>query len=201
MLFGLSLTLLLFIHIYTWTIFLIFSIILCSIYYALKIFPKRRIYLVFLIIALIIAFDVGRSSVGIGQTAVERAFFVGESREAGLEQFTNRWSNLVRTVQVYVGGIFSNPFFLTAVLIGCTIVSFQRDQISIFVLLFVSLGIIPLFFGDREVMARVFYDIPFQIPAAIGLFFIQGSGSTGKLIFIALLSCIISGSVIVATNI
>lgn len=156
-----------------------------------------------MIITVVIAFDIGKSSIGIGQSGIERGFFVGESREAGVEQFANRWSNLVRTVEVYVAGALSNPFFLFVVLIGCIVVSLQREQRStmMFILLFVSLGIIPLFFGDREVMARVLYDIPFQIPAAAGLFFILDRGSTGRLAFVALLSAIIAGSVLFATNI
>jgi hypothetical protein len=38
-----------------------------------------------------------------------------------------------------------------------------------FLVIFLSIGIIRLFLGNWSVQARVLYDIPFQLPAAIGL--------------------------------
>jgi hypothetical protein len=39
-------------------------------------------------------------------------------------------------------------------------------------MIFLSLGIVPLFFSDWILQTRVFYNIPFQIPAAIALGYI-----------------------------
>jgi hypothetical protein len=40
-------------------------------------------------------------------------------------------------------------------------------------MIFLSIGIVPLFFSDWILQTRVFYNIPFQIPAAIGLYYIM----------------------------
>jgi hypothetical protein len=60
---------------------------------------------------------------------------------------------------------------------------------------------LPLFFGDREILARITYVIPFQIPAAMAIFWIQRHGILGMAISIALVLSIMAGSIRIATNI
>ena len=48
-----------------------------------------------------------------------------------------------------------------------------------------SSALVPLFLGDWVLQSRVYYDIPFQIPAAISLYYI--GRKNGKMIVIALL--------------
>jgi hypothetical protein len=195
-----SMFVLMFTHIYTWTIFMIFSAVFCIVSYFSGMVKRKYVLNVIVVIVLLLMFDLSKSLLGLGG-GVERDLLVSESRELGLEQFGSRWSNLVGTVQVYVGGLFSNVFFLAATLVGCLILAFRRDTLSIFVLVFVSIGILPLFFGNREVMARALFDIPFQIPAAAGLFLLQKYGTTGNVIFVAISSSITAGSIFMAINI
>jgi len=45
-------------------------------------------------------------------------------------------------------------------------------------MIFLSAGLLPLFFGSWTIQARVFYDMPFEIPAAIALYYLSNrSGS------------------------
>ena len=60
-----------------------------------------------------------------------------------------------------------------------------RELANIFIMIFLSTALIPLFIGDYVLQSRVLYDIPFQIPAAISLYYI--GRNNGKMISIALL--------------
>jgi hypothetical protein len=86
----------------------------------------------------------------------------------GLNQFAQRWDILIDVIQNIVGGQFSN-FVILALCIYWLFYSDMREISSIFFLVFLSIGIIPPFFGDWAVKTRIFYNITFQIPAAIAL--------------------------------
>ena len=60
-----------------------------------------------------------------------------------------------------------------------------------FILIFLSLGILPIFFGTWAVQTRILSDIPFQIPAAMGLVILSKQRS-GNLLTIAFLSWILA---------
>jgi hypothetical protein len=47
-----------------------------------------------------------------------------------------------------------------------------------------SLAIMPILFGDPEVISRVLYEIPFQIPAAIAL--VQIKKNQGIVVFLSI---------------
>jgi hypothetical protein len=44
-----------------------------------------------------------------------------------------------------------------------------RELPSLFIFVFLSIGLIPIYLGDQLTQDRILYDIPFQIPAAIAL--------------------------------
>jgi hypothetical protein len=195
---------LLFIHSYTWSIAVIFALIFVLVSYYKKIHNSRRIvFMVCLILLSLVVFDLAKSSMGIGTGALGRNLFTIERTGSGLDQVENRWSNLVRTVQVYVGGIYGNPIFLSVAFMGCILLFYnsKRRYTSQFVLIFFSLGILPLFFGDREILARIIYVMPFQIPASIAIFWIQRRGMLGLATSIILVLLILAWSIRIATNI
>jgi len=66
---------------------------------------------------------------------------------------------------------------------------YEKDTIKRSNRVVLSSALIPLFIGDYLLQSRVLYDIPFQIPAAISLYYI--GRNNGKMISIALL--LISG--------
>jgi hypothetical protein len=195
---------LLFIHSYTWSIAVVFALIFVLVSYYKKVLNSRRIvFMICLILFSLVVFDLAKSSMGIGSGALGRNLFTIERTGSGLDQVENRWSNLVRTVQVYVGGIYGNPIFLSIAFMGCILLFYNstRKYTSQFVLVFFSLGILPLFIGDREILARIIYVIPFQIPASIAIFWIQGRGVLGLAAAIALVLFILAGSISIVTNI
>jgi hypothetical protein len=71
-----------------------------------------------------------------------------------------------------LGGVFSN-FIIFILGLAWVLKSNLREPGTVFLMIFLSTGLIPLFFGNWGVQARVFYDVPFEIPAAIALYYIS----------------------------
>jgi hypothetical protein len=90
------------------------------------------------------------------------------NESAGIEQFSQRWITLTETIQIYIGGQFSN-FIIVGLCLYWLFLFNLRKTSSIFIVIFLSIGILPLYFGDWLIQVRVIYNIPFQIPAAIAL--------------------------------
>jgi len=195
---------LLFIHPYTWSVAIIFTFIFVLVSYFLRLIKSRRIIAIICLILLsLVVFDVVKIALGLGPGAIGRNLFTIERTGTGVDQIEDRWSNLVRTVQVYVGGIYGNPFLLSLAFLGCTLLFYNsnRRYTTHFVLIFFSIGIIPLFLGDREILARIMYLVPFQIPAAIAIFWLMKWGVLGMSLSVALLLSILAASIRIATNI
>jgi hypothetical protein len=169
--FSTTMVILLFTHVYTWGIFTIVMGIFLFLMLILHFYPKKTIILVFLIILSIVAMDATRmvitgSTGGLGRD-IELV-----SELSGLGQFSMRWNNLDRTVHIFLGGLFSN-FMIFALCIYWLYRSRWREQPTIFLMAFLSVGLFPFLFGNWLAQSRVFYDIPFQIPAAIALYSIM----------------------------
>ena len=166
----------LFTHLYTWTIMTITLGIFLLVLLKTNHYPRRNVILLLLILSSSVLFDLARMSItgsfsGIGY-GVSPPF--GELR-FGPEQFATRWSSLIDTTQNYYGSLFGNSIIYALGiywLIRCKL----TEVSTIFLISFLSIGIIPLFFGNWIVQSRVFYDIPFQIPASIALAHIYRRG-------------------------
>jgi hypothetical protein len=84
-----------------------------------------------------------------------------------------------------LGAVFSNFIILVLGLIW-VLKSNLREPGTVFLMIFLSIGLIPLFFGNWTLQARIFYNIPFEIPAALSLYYLKNrSGS----IFVVLATC------------
>lgn len=103
------------------------------------------------------------------------------------------------TVEVHLGGIFGSFLILSLALYCAIMLRYKKYASSLFVMVFLSLGILPLLFGDKIVQSRVLYDIPFQIPAALALTGIIAS-KNGKLISIVIALSLLAISVYTMTN-
>jgi hypothetical protein len=170
-------------HVYTWTIIISVAFALLLILLVLDYFPRKRILLIYLVLSSSIAVDILKSSWTGSSMGFEADASLGR-KGLGIGQFSERLKTLSDTVQIYYGGIYANIAILGLVfywLIRCN----QRDLASIFLLIFTSSASVPLFIGDWVLQSRVIYEIPFQIPAAIGLFFIWKDNQ--KLIFISII--------------
>jgi hypothetical protein len=165
------LILLLFSHTYTWTIFIIVMALFLVIMLKPKYYCKRTIIVILLVISSSIVIDVARMAITGSSSGIERV--IQDAKEkTGFMQFPLRWNNLTYSTHIYVGGQLSN-FIIFSLGLFWLCCSNVRDISTIFLMIFLSVGIVPFLFGDYTIQNRVFYDIPFQIPAAIGLTYIK----------------------------
>jgi hypothetical protein len=116
----------------------------------------------------VVAFDLAKGILLDTFSAVARNILVAETYGGDFLQLGERWTVLVRTVEVFLAGIYGNIIILILALY-CTILLKLNNLAGYFSLIFLSIGIIPLLFGDKIVQSRVLYDIPFQIPAGFAL--------------------------------
>jgi hypothetical protein len=183
----------LFFHVYTWTIltavagiFLLTMLVIQdkrrnkknndsndNYYY----FANRRIFLLLLFAILpSIAVDIAKVLLTGSSGGIEQDLQLAQTR-LGIEQFNLRWQILNTTMHDGLGGAFSN-FIILSLGLFWVLKSNMHEPTTIFLIIFLSTGIIPLFVGSWGIQARVFYDVPFEIPAAIALYYIsRRSGS------------------------
>ena len=100
----------------------------------------------------------------------------------GLHDLNTIWYNLVDTTQIYMAGLIGSPILLLLVVYWILICS-PREKFTALFMVFCTLPILPILFGEAEVTTRLLYEIPFQIPAAIALTRIKDQN--GTLIFVA----------------
>jgi hypothetical protein len=164
--------LLLFTHVYTWTVFTIVTIIFLVVLLKLNYYQRHSIFLLLLVILSSIAIDIARTTITGTSGGIEGDLIVSKHFGAGLDQFNQRWTNLVYAIQVHLGGQLSNPIILILGLywiLRCKLSALS----SIFLVVFLSVGILPLFVGSVTIQSRLFYDLPLQIPAAMALTYLK----------------------------
>jgi hypothetical protein len=164
--FSILLILLVFAHVYTWTILALFASIFLVVMYKLNSYQKKSIIILLTVILFSVAVDAIRSNLTGFSGGIESD--IGSAHASGLGQLSLIWENLTDTTQNYSGGIFGN-FIIFSIAVYWFSRSNSRDISSIFILIFLAIAILPLLFGDGTIQSRMLYDIPFQIPAAIGL--------------------------------
>jgi hypothetical protein len=169
-LFSIFVLLLLFSHVYTWTILILSMSIFLVILYKMNFFQRKSILLLFLVIFISVAVDLTRSYITGFSGGIESDISIA-SQGAGFEQLSYFWTNLTTTVQHYGGGYYGN-FIILALVAFWIIRSNPYKLSSIFMLVFLSMAVIPLLFGGEVILSRILYNIPFQIPAAIALTYI-----------------------------
>lgn len=142
-----------------------------------KHYYKKRIVLLFIILSSSVVLDIVKTSITGSMTGIEKDMEFAKATGTGLEQFIIRWSNLTRSVYSFLGGQFSN-FIIFSLGLYWLFQSNTRDISTVFLMIFLSIGLIAFLIGDYRVQARIFYDIPFQIPAAIALSWLRKSSTT-----------------------
>jgi len=124
-----------------------------------------------LAILLSIVVDISRvlltgSSSGLGQD-IQLA-----QTNLGAEQFNLRWLILNATIHDSLGGVFSS-FIILVLALFWVLKSNMQNPSTVFIMIFLSAGLVPLYIGSWTLQTRVFYDIPFEIPAAIALYYVS----------------------------
>lgn len=190
---GLTL-LTLFSHVYTWSILAIVAGVFLAV--MLKMNYKRNAALLLIALFSTVVVDFSRTSLGASSGFEGDVAIAGGL--AGLEKFTLRWNNLTYATTTFVGGIFAN-FITLGLGIYWLLRAKMKEPISIFIIVFLSIGILPFLFGEWIIQTRVFYNIPFQIPAAIALFH-MGKRSGGLLKVSTICLWLIMVSIVVVSN-
>ena len=204
----------LFAHVYTWTV-----ISLCAGVFVILLailrrtdYSRKAIILILIVIASSIVIDIAKSLATSSSSGIFRDLEFTDVR-MGPGEFSQRWSTLVFSVYFGLGGIMANSVIILLALYW-VLRSSYREPSTIFLLVFFSIAIIPLFFGDWIVQSRTLYMIPFQIPAALGLTYIMFHKSmknrnaynhsavsvTGTLCTIAICSLLTAVAVFVLSN-
>jgi hypothetical protein len=171
-------------HVYTWSIVISVAYVFLFVLHVLHYYPRKQFILLYLILASSIAVDVLKSSLTGSSTGLEADVSIGFSQGLGISQFSDRLRTLADTVFTYYGGVYANVAILGLAmywLIRCK----MRELSSVFMLIFLSTALVPLYIGDWVILSRVLYNIPFQIPAAISLYFLWKGNH--KFIFVAII--------------
>jgi hypothetical protein len=175
--FSMLLIALLFTHVHTWSVIVVVMSVFLIIMIKAKHYYKKRIVLLFIILSSSVVLDIVKTSITGSMTGIEKDMEFAKATGTGLEQFIVRWSNLTRSVYSFLGGQFGN-FIIFSLGLYWLFQSNTRDISSVFLMIFLSTGLIAFLIGDYRVQARIFYDIPFQIPAAIALSWLRKSVTT-----------------------
>jgi hypothetical protein len=165
--FSILMFFLLFSHVYTWSIIAIAMGLFLAAMFKIKPAQRKIIMLLSLVVVSTAIVDVSRIALFGQAGGLERELKVAEN-QAGFDQFVLRWNNLQYGIHTFLGGLFSN-FVILGLCIFWLYKSRTTDIVSIFLLAYLSVGLLPLLFGDWVIQTRVLYNIPFQIPAAIAV--------------------------------
>jgi hypothetical protein len=172
-----------FAHVYTWSVLMLVMAIFLAAMLKLKYYNKRKVVLTLLSIICLIIVDIAILTIW-SSGAIERELKIARQVEGGLQDFAKRWGNLVYVTQIYFIGLFGNFIILSLGLYWlyrCNL----REQSTIFLIIFLSTGFIPLFFGDVLFITRSFYNIAFQIPAAIALSYMRQYKYGGNMLMVS----------------
>ena len=181
-LFVILITTLVFVHVYTWSIYIITILIFSLISLKLKIVPKRPILLILLTIGLTISIDVVKD-VMIGSSGGVQEDIKLTNEFVGVNNLFILLKNIYESILISHGGIFGNGLVLLVVLLFSIFYLNLRKIPDLLMLSFFSLLIVPIFLGYWNIQVRVLYDIPFQIPFAIALYYLVSAARNTYLLW------------------
>ena len=197
-LYTVSIMLLVFAHVYTWSVFLIVTTIFLAVMLKLNYYSRKNIILLLSILFVSIIVDIAKVAIIGSSSGIVKDVLIAGGGGIGLKEFALRWSNLIDIVQNWYGTQFSNFIILTLGVFWLWFSNFKR-QVNIFIVIFLSIGLATLFFGSALVQGRILYDIQFQIPAALSLTYIKKQPG-GTLVFLAICILLVSISIRTVMN-
>ncbi len=207
----------LFIHVYTWTVLAAISgaflivLLLVVIWKEKKkkkkkgnnsnisnLFTKKRIIWLLLPIFASIAIDITKVSLIGSSGGVDQDIQLAQ-RYIGIEELSTRWIVLNATMHDSLGGVFSN-FIILLLGLFWVLKSNMREPSTVFLMIFLSAGLVPLTFGWWNLQVRVLYDIPLEIPAAIALYYISARSGSSRLVTLAACTWLVAVSLVTVIN-
>jgi hypothetical protein len=202
-LYGTFIMMTLFAHVYSWSVltivvgsFLLFLLISPHRYYPNS---SRRIIITLLLVLLgTVAVDIARTQLTASSGGIERDLQFAQSL-TGVDQFFFRWNNLTYTTTAYLGGQFAN-FIIFGLAVYWLLRTNSKQPSTILLMIFLSVALLAFLFGNYVVQARILYNIPFQIPAAIALLQLNRESYSQRLRTIPLLLWIIAITITSVSN-
>lgn len=185
-------------HVYTWSMIAIVTGVFLVVMLSLNYYRRRNLILLLLVVLSSAAIDAIKASLTGSSGGIVGDIHISNAA-LGYKQFALRWNNLLDSTRIFLGGLFGNFIVLSLGLYWL----FRANHLkpfNIFIMIFLSVGIITLFFGDWVVQSRVFYNVPFQIPAAIALNYIIKQGFRGTMILLPICIWLIAVSIVVLSN-
>jgi hypothetical protein len=174
----------------TWPILsIVFSIFLVIMLYLNPLIKK---YIIYLFLSLLPSFilELFRTIFTNNSGLVRDVSFAG-SQGAGLHDIFTIGNNLIATTHTYLGGQFGNPIILILVIYWFFVLDIKKKS-NILLIIFLSITILPILFGDTVIQCRVLYEIPFQIPAAMALTQLKKNNGNTLILSICLVVMIIA---------
>ena len=165
--FSILLIILLFCHTPTWTIFMYVIILFILVIAVGKLHSAKVISRVSFAILPSILIDIAKMIL-INKSGVLQELSFATNRVVGFQDIHTIWSNLIDTSHLYMAGLIGNPIILLLV-IYWVLRSKIKEPYVVFVVIFFSISSLPILFAEQEIQTRFYYEIPFQIPAAMGL--------------------------------
>jgi hypothetical protein len=206
----------LFFHVYTWTVLaavagiFLLAMLLVVIWEKKKknsnndnnsnnnhFIKRRRIIWLLLAILVSIVVDITKVSLTGSSSGLEQDIELAQTN-FGIEQFNMRFLILDSTMHGGLGGVFSN-FIILILGLFWVLKSNMREPSTVFLIIFLSAGLVPLYIGSWTLQVRVLYDVPFEIPAAIALYYIS-SRSRSILLTLAACTWLVAVSLITVMN-
>jgi len=167
------------VHLYTWANLLAIILLFCIVSYIFTrkstIDPKIKILLLVLIVGSTFSIDYVKSYYFATPSVAESDSSLTTNIQ--VQDMSARWERLFFTMNTYVGGFLSNPVILLLALFWIMQADLSRSFDRMFLSMFFILAL-PIAFGSIEFQTRLLYNIPFQIPALLALYSLNGIRSS-----------------------
>jgi hypothetical protein len=194
---SILLIVLLFSHTQTWTILMyVFGLFLVALFFTNRSKNKKIVINMFFSILPAIIIEITKMLL-INRSGVTHEIALALHKEVGIHGVFTIWDNLVGTTHLYMAGQVANPIILVLIVYWLSI-SRIKEKYTVFFIIFFSLLAPAILFADAEIQSRLFFDIPFQIPAAIALTVMKDR--IGRYMPVAICLWLIGMSVYMATN-
>lgn len=164
----------LFAHVQTWEMTIGIAAVFLVITFARSLVRKSG----FLEVKMLLAFLVANVVAGLSRNfALRSNFAFAEVTELSQVHLSGPfvwefWRILNRTLLSEMGIAFANPVMLFLACVGGLVLAFDDRLVSRFLSACVVAVTVPFIFGDWVIQTRILYDLPIQVFAFLGLFFL-----------------------------
>jgi hypothetical protein len=170
-LYLITLTILLFCHVYTWTIIVFVTIIFLLFDLVKRFHVRKYIFVALTIISISAVVDITRISIT-GATGLEQDIKIVKTI-FGIENYPNRWAELSRVSYVHLGGLLGNSLMLALAVYCAITINGGKNPFIYIILIFFSIGLLGLFLGNYIMLSRLIFNMPIQVAAALSIFYIR----------------------------